>query len=82
MQNKKKSLFNVMQQNSAKKVKVCTNRFCVTGFLVEKYDEDNLVCLENAELKYNNGNEPQEHKDNICICDDHIIAFEIIKENN
>ena len=82
MENKKKSLFNVMQQNSAKKVKVCTNKFCVTGILVERYDEDNLVCLENVDLEYNDGKRTGEHKDNICICDDHIIAFEIIKENN
>lgn len=82
MKNKKKSLVNVMKQNSAKKVKVCTNKFCATGILIEKYDEDDLVCLENVQLEYNDGKHTPEHKENICICDDHIIAFEVIKENN
>lgn len=81
MQNKKKSLFNVAQQNKSKKVKVCTNKFCVTGTLIEKYDEDNLVCLENVLLEYNDGIHTREKKENICICDDHIIAFEVIKDN-
>lgn len=80
MRDKKKSLMKVLNQNCTKKVKVCTNKFCATGCLVEQYDEDDLVCLENVTLEFNDNSKPPVHKENICICDDHIIAFEAIKE--
>ncbi len=80
MRNKKKSLFNALNKKCTKKVRICTIKFCATGCLVENYDDEDIVCLENVEMQFNDGCSDIEHRDSICICDDHIIAFEAISE--
>ena len=80
MRNKKKSLFNALNKKCTKKVRICTIKFCATGCLVENYDDEDIVCLENVEMRFNDGCSDIEHRDSICICDDHIIAFEAISE--
>ncbi|MCD7739821.1 MAG: hypothetical protein LUH11_00525 [Candidatus Gastranaerophilales bacterium] len=80
MRNKKKSLLNIMKQKCAKKVRICTAKFCAVGCLVENYNDEFIVCLENADVSFNDGCNETEHRDSICICDDHIIAFEAISE--
>lgn len=81
MRDKRKSLINVLKKNNTKKVKVCTQKFCATGYLIEEYNDDDLVCLEDVYLEYGNGEKAPVKKENICICDDHIIAFTAITED-
>ena len=80
MRNKKKSLFNALNKKCTKKVRICTIKFCATGCLVENYDDEDIVCLENVEMMFTDGCHEQEHRDSLCICDDHIIAFEAIND--
>lgn len=80
MRNKKKSLLNILTKSCTKKVRICTSKFCATGCLVEDYDDEDIVCLENVEMMFTDGCRDKEHRDNLCICDDHIIAFEAINE--
>lgn len=79
MRNIKKSLLNVLHKQCTKKVKICTHKFCAVGCLVEDYDDEDIVCLENVEMMFTNSNCNVEYRDSLCICDDHIIAFEAIK---
>ncbi len=80
MRNKKKSLLNLLKQKCTKKVRICTMKFCATGCLVEDYDDEDIVCLENVEMVFTNECKDTEHRDSVCICDDHIIAFEAVSE--
>ncbi len=80
MRNKKKSLLNFLQKKCTKKMRVCTAKFCAVGCLVEDYDDEDIVCLENVDLVFNDGCHETEHRDSVCICDDHIIAFEAVTE--
>lgn len=80
MRNKKLSLINVLKKECTKKVRICTGKFCVEGCLVENYDDDDIVCIENAKVISSFDNNIFKDRDVICICDDHIIAFEAIKE--
>lgn len=80
MRNKKKSLLNALKQKCTKKVRICTIKFCATGCLDENFDDDDIVCLNNAEIVFTGGCQTMEHRDSICICDDHIIAFEAVME--
>lgn len=82
MRNKKISLINVLKQKCSKKVRICTIKFCAIGCFVYDFDDDNLVCLENVTLLFSEGQGKQEHRESICICDDHIIAFEVIADNS
>ena len=79
MRDKKKSILNFLKKTCTKKVRVCTIKFCAVGCLVENYDDDDIVCLENADIMFTDGCRETEHRDSICICDDHIIAFEAVK---
>jgi hypothetical protein len=79
MRNKKQSLLNELQKKCTKKVRICTMKFCATGCLVEDYDDEDIVCLENVKMVFTNGCREDEHRDSLCICDDHIIAFEAIQ---
>lgn len=80
MRNIKKSLFNVLKKQCTKKVKICTIKFCAVGCLVEDYDDEDIVCLENVEMMFTSGTCNVEYRESLCICDDHIIAFEAIKD--
>ena len=80
MRNKKKSLLNELKKKCTKKVRICTIKFCATGCLVEDYDDEDIVCLDNVEIQFNDGCSDIQHRESICICDDHIIAFEAISE--
>ncbi len=80
MRNKKKSLMDILNKKCTKKVKICTIKFCAEGCLVEDFDDEDIVCLENVELQFNDGCQDIQHRDSLCICDDHIIAFEAVKE--
>ncbi len=80
MRDKRKSLLNVIKNKCSKKVRICTMKFCATGCLVENYDDEDVVCLENVDIQFTDGCRNAEHRDSIYICDDHIIAFEAIKE--
>ena len=80
MRNKKESLMNVLKKECTKKVRICTSKFCVTGCLIENYDDEDIVCLENATVTPSSGCGEEKYRESICICDDHIIAFEAIKE--
>ena len=80
MRNKKESLINALKKQCTKRVRVCTMKFCAVGCLVEDYDDDDIVCLENVDMMFTDGCRETEHRDSVCICDDHIIAFEAIKE--
>lgn len=80
MRNTKKSLLNILHKNCTKKVKICTIKFCATGCLVEDFDDEDIVCLENVEMYFNDGCKETEKRESLCICDDHIIAFEAISE--
>lgn len=80
MRNKKKSLMNILKQKCTKKVRICTIKFCAEGCLVENFDDEDIVCLENADITFTSGCSNTEHRDSICICDDHIIAFEALHE--
>ncbi len=80
MRNKKKSLINALKKNCTKKVRICTMRFCAVGCLVEDYDDEDIVCLENVTISFTQGCKEGEYRDSVCICDDHIIAFEAIPE--
>ncbi len=80
MRNKKKSLINALKKNCTKKVRICTNRFCAVGCLVEDYDDEDIVCLENVTMNFMQGCKDGEYRESLCICDDHIIAFEAIQE--
>ena len=79
MRNKKQSLFNLADKTCARKVRVCTIKFCATGCLVENYDDEDIVCLEDVDMVFTDGRRKTEHRESVCICDDHIIAFEAIK---
>lgn len=79
MRNKKQSLLNALKKKCSKKVRICTIKFCATGCLVEDYDDEDIVCLENVDMFFTDGCRKSEHRDSICICDDHIIAFEAIQ---
>ena len=79
MRNKKKSLINILNKKCTKRVRVCTIKFCATGCLVDDFDDDDIVCLENVDMFFNDGCRGNEHRESICICDDHIIAFEAIE---
>ena len=48
MRNTKKSLINALNKACTKKVRICTIKFCAIGCLVEDYDDEDLVCLENV----------------------------------
>ena len=78
MRNKKKSLINALKKNCTKKVRICTNRFCAVGCLVEDYDDEDIVCLENVDMHFTDGCKEHQKRDSLCVCDDHIIAFEAI----
>ncbi len=80
IRNKKKSLLNLLARECTKKVRICTIKFCAIGCLVEDYDDEDIVCLENADILFTDGIREIEHRNSICICDDHIIAFEAIKD--
>ena len=80
MRNKKKSLINALRKSCTKKVRICTIKFCATGCLVEDYDDDDIVCLENVSMHFSDGCRETEKRESLCICDDHIIAFEAISE--
>ncbi len=80
MRSPKKSLINALNKACTKKVRICTMKFCATGCLVEDYDDDDIVCLENVEMNFTDGCSDTEYRDSICICDNNIIAFEAIKE--
>lgn len=80
MRNKKKSLFNFMKNQCSKKVRICTIKFCATGCLVDNFDDEDIVCLENVDMIFTDGCKEHEHRDSVCICDDHIIAFEAVSE--
>lgn len=79
MRNKKKSLFKMLEEKCTKKVRVCTMKFCVTGCIDESFDDEDVVCLNDVDIFFTDGLKETEHRDSICICDDHIIAFEAIK---
>ena len=81
MRNKKKSLLNLLNKKCTKKVRICTARFCAVGCLVENYEDDDIVCLENVDMMFTSDCKTTEHRDSVCICDDHIIAFEAIIED-
>lgn len=78
MRNKKKSLINELNKKCTKKVRICTIRFCAEGCLSETFDDEDIVCLDNVDIKFTDGCAATEHRDSLCICDDHIIAFEAI----
>ena len=80
MRKKKKSLINALNKNCTKKVRICTNRFCAVGCFVEDYEDEDIVCLENVDMHFSDGCKEIEHRESLCICDDHIIAFEAISE--
>ena len=80
MRNKKKSLINALNKNCTKNVRICTNRFCAVGCFVEDYEDEDIVCLENVDMHFSDGCKEIEHRESLCICDDHIIAFEAISE--
>ena len=80
MRNKKKSLINALKKNCTKKVRICTNRFCAVGCFVEDYEDEDIVCLENVTMNFMQGCKDGEYRDSLCICDDHIIAFEAVSE--
>lgn len=80
MRNKKKSLLKQLEKNCTKKVRICTPKFCAVGCLVEDYDDEDVVCLENVDMLFTYDCKKTEHRDSVCICDDHIIAFEAIKD--
>ena len=78
MRNKKQSIFKLANKTCARKVRVCTIKFCAVGCLVENYDDEDIVCLENVDMMFTDGCRKTEHRDSVCICDDHIIAFEVV----
>ena len=80
MRNTKKSLINALNKACTKKVRICTMKFCAIGYLVEDYDDEDIVCLENVEMVFTSGCSDVEHRESLCICDDHIIAFEAISD--
>ncbi|MGM9994134.1 MAG: hypothetical protein ACI37R_05350 [Candidatus Avigastranaerophilus sp.] len=80
MRDKKKSLLREMKRKCTKRVRICTMRFCVEGCLNENFNDDDIVCLDNADIMFTSGNCETQHRDSICICDDHIIAFEAIHD--
>lgn len=80
MRNIKKSLFKAAKQKCTKYVRICTIKFCATGCLVEDYDDEDIVCLENVTMNFMQGCKDGEYRESLCICDDHIIAFEAIQE--
>ncbi len=80
MRNKKKSLINLINKKCTKKVRICTSKFCATGCLVEEYDDEDIVCLENVDMIFTNDCKRTEHRNSVCICDDHIIAFEAVAD--
>ena len=79
MQNKKKFLFDFLQKQCTKKVRICTIRFCATGCLCTEYDDDNIVCLSDVDVAFTDGVRELEHRESLCICEDYIISFEAIK---
>ncbi|MCD7879803.1 MAG: hypothetical protein LUG16_07720 [Candidatus Gastranaerophilales bacterium] len=81
MRNTKKSLFNIVKKECTKKVRICTMKFCAIGCLIDNYEDDDIVCLENVDMVFTDGCRDVEHRESLCVCDDHIIAFEAIKEN-
>lgn len=80
MRNKKKSLIDMLRKKCTKRVRICTIKFCAEGCLVEDYDDDDIVCIENVKMTFTSGCNDTQHRDSLCICDDHIIAFEAIEE--
>ena len=78
MRNIKKSLFKAAKQKCTKYVRICTIKFCATGCLVEDYDDEDIVCLENVDMHFTDGCKEHQKRDSLCVCDDHIIAFEAI----
>ncbi len=80
MRNKKKSLLNMLNKKCTKKVRICTSKFCAVGCLVEDYDDEDIVCLENVDMMFTSDCKTTEHRQSLCICDDHIIAFEAVVE--
>lgn len=78
MRNKKKSLIKALEKKCTKKVKICTMKFCAIGCFVEDFNDEDIVCLENVTIKFSDGCKETDHRESICICDDHIIAFEAI----
>ncbi len=80
MRNKKKSLLNVLKKKCTKKVRLCTIKFCATGCLVDNFEDEDIVCLENVDVVFTDGCTDVDHRESLCICDDHIIAFEAVQE--
>lgn len=80
MRDKKKSLLKELAKKCTKKVRICTIRFCAEGCLSENFDDDDIVCLENVNVTFTDGCTQPQHRESMCICDDHIIAFEAISE--
>lgn len=81
MRNPKKSLYNVANKKCTRKVRICTIKFCATGCLVDDFEDDNIVCLENVEMCFSDSRQEILKRDSLCICDDNIIAFEAISED-
>lgn len=79
MRDKKKSLMNVLKKECSRNVKVCTMKFCAKGCIDEEYDDEDIVCLKDSEVLYTDGTGRTEHVNKLCICDDNIIAFQVIK---
>ena len=80
MRNVKKSLISAAQKKCTKQVRICTIKFCALGCLVENFDDDDIVCLENVEIQFTDGCKEVQKRESLCICDDHIIAFEAVSE--
>lgn len=80
MRNIKKSLVEALKKKCTKKVRICTIKFCATGCLVEDFDDEDIVCIENVDMHFTDGCTEHQKRDSLCICDDHIIAFEAISD--
>ena len=78
MRNKKESLLKELKKHCTKRVRICTIKFCAVGCLVEDYDDEDIVCLEDVDMMFTDNCRETEHRESVCICDDHIIAFEAI----
>ncbi len=75
----KRKVKRILDKTQADKVKICTPKFCATGFLDYDFEDDFIVALSDAEVVFNNDPNTFEHKENICISDDYIVSFEPVK---
>lgn len=73
---KKKKIKEVLEKTCTNKVKICTSTFCACGCFDEENSDDYIVAIKDAEITFNESKDQIEHKDSMCICDEHIIAFE------